>query len=569
MGRPASEWNGRITSSLAKHRNYRLFFLGQLVSLTGTWMQDVALPWLVYHETKSPFAVGLLVFFRFVPFLVLGLFAGVLADRVDNRRLLIATQTISSLLAFILAALAFTNSPPIWAIYAVAILGGAAVVIEGPSRQALVYQLVGRDELPNAIALNASLFNAARAVGPALGGVLIAVVGVGWCFMFNALSFMAVLTMLLLMRASELFPVARDRDPQPTLQGDQGRPLPRVGLAADAHDRHLHRHDEPRGIQLPRPRAVARRGRLQRERRSSSARSTRASASARPSGRSSSPVAAAPAGRRSRSAPPGSASRRSGSRSSAASPPPIVLLFTAGISFTTWVANGQSLLQLAAPDQLRGRVVSIYIFVFAGFMPVSAVAEGWLADRLGTRFAFAFAGVAGLLAAGYAFRRLRAIYSGRSGPLAGAEDRPGAGMSAAEDDGASIPPGADAPPSPWRLSSGLLKIIAIGLVAGLFSSLFGVGGGIVAVPLLMMLAGFPAHEATGTSLAAIVITATVGATLYAIEGEVDFARAALVGIPAVGGVLLGHGAAAADPGPQPHLCLRSTARRARDLDAAR
>ena len=111
MGRAASEWNGRITSSLAKHRNYRLFFLGQLVSLTGTWMQDVALPWLVYHETKSPFAVGLLVFFRFVPFLLLGLFAGVLADRVDNRRMLIATQTISMSLAFVLAALAFTDSP--------------------------------------------------------------------------------------------------------------------------------------------------------------------------------------------------------------------------------------------------------------------------------------------------------------------------------------------------------------------------------------------------------------------------------------------------------------------------
>ena len=218
MGLPASQWNGRITSSLAKHRNYRLFFLGQLVSLTGTWMQDVALPWLVYHETRSPFAVGLLVFFRFVPFLVLGLFAGVLADRVDNRRLLIVTQTVSSVLALILAVLAFSNSPPVWAIYAVAILGGAAVVIEGPSRQALVYQLVGRDELPNAIALNASLFNAARAVGPALGGVLIAVVGVGWCFMFNALSFMAVLTMLLLMRTSELFPIARDGEPQPTFR---------------------------------------------------------------------------------------------------------------------------------------------------------------------------------------------------------------------------------------------------------------------------------------------------------------------------------------------------------------
>ena len=111
-------------------------------------------------------------------------------------------------------------------------------------------------------------------------------------------------------------------------------------------------------------------------------------------------------------------------------------------------------------------------------------------------------------------------------------------MNAAEDEG-SPAPSADASPSPWRLTPGLLKIIGIGLVAGLFSSLFGVGGGIVAVPLLMMLAGFPAHEATGTSLAAIVITASVGATLYAIEGEVDFARAALVGIPAVGGVLLG------------------------------
>ena len=195
MHRAGRRWNGRITSSLVKHRNYRLFFIGQLVSLTGTWMQDVALPWLVFNETKSPFAVGLLIFFRFVPFLVLGLFAGVLADRIDNRRMLIATQSISMILAFVLAALAFTDSPAIWAIYIVAILGGAAVVIEAPSRQALVYQLVGREELPNAIALNASLFNAARAVGPVLGGVLIAVVGVGWCFVFNAVSFMAVTTL--------------------------------------------------------------------------------------------------------------------------------------------------------------------------------------------------------------------------------------------------------------------------------------------------------------------------------------------------------------------------------------
>jgi MFS family permease len=421
VGRPASEWNGRITSSLAKHRNYRLFFLGQLVSLTGTWMQDVALPWLVYHETKSPFAVGLLVFFRFVPFLVLGLFAGVLADRVDNRRLLIVTQSISSLLALVLAALAFTDSPPVAAIYVVAILGGAAVVIEGPSRQALVYQLVGRDELPNAIALNASLFNAARAVGPALGGVLIAVVGVGWCFAFNALSFLAVLTMLLLMRTSELFPLARDRDPQPTflairegLSHVWRSPLMRTivictatmslagfnfrvlvpSLAADVFNASplvfgaLYASfgiGATLGALL-----VAGRGRASWKAFSLGAAGLSLSALG---------IAAIPG-----------------------IPAAVLLLFTAGVSFTSWVANGQSLLQLAAPDQLRGRVVSIYIFVFAGFMPVSAVVEGWVADALGTRFAFAFAAVAGLLAAGYAFRRLRTIYSGgRSGPLPGSK----------------------------------------------------------------------------------------------------------------------------------------------------
>ena len=413
-------WGGRITSSLANHRNYRLFFVGQMVSLTGTWMQDVALPWLVYHETKSPFQVGLLVFFRFVPFLLLGLFAGVLADRVDNRRMLIATQTVSMTLASLLAALAFTSSPAIWAIYVIAILGGAAVVIEGPSRQALVYQLVGRDELPNAIALNASLFNAARAVGPALGGVLIAVVGVGWCFVFNAVSFMAVLTTLLLMRASELFPVARDRDPQPTFRAIRdglsyvwGSPLMRTiiictatmslagfnfrvlvpSLAADVFEASALVFGAlyasfGLGATLG-ALVVAGRGR---------ASWTAFSLGAAGLGLSAFGIAVI-----------------------GGIPAAIVLLFAAGISFTTWVANGQSLLQLAAPDQLRGRVVSIYLFVFAGLMPVSAVTEGWVADVLGTRFAFAFAGIAGLLAGGYAFRRLRAIDGGVSGPTVGSD----------------------------------------------------------------------------------------------------------------------------------------------------
>jgi len=293
-------------------------------------------------------------------------------------------------------------------------------VIEGPSRQALVYQLVGRDELPNAIALNASLFNAARAVGPALGGVLIAAVGVGWCFMFNALSFMAVLTMLLLMRTSELFPVARDREPQPTFKAIRdglshvwGAPLMRTivictatmslagfnfrvlvpSLAADVFNASpvvFGALYASFGIGATLGALfVAGRGRASWKAFSLGA-----------AGLSLSALGIAVIG---------------------GIPAAVVLLFTAGVSFTTWVANGQSLLQLAAPDELRGRVVSIYIFVFAGFMPVSAVVEGWVADELGTRFAFAFAAIAGLLAAGYAFRRLRTIYSGRSGPLPGAK----------------------------------------------------------------------------------------------------------------------------------------------------
>ena len=379
-------------------------------------MQDVALPWLVYNETKSPFAVGLLIFFRFVPFLLLGLFAGVLADRIDNRRMLIATQSISMTLAFVLAALAFTDSPAIWAIYIVAILGGAAVVIEAPSRQALVYQLVGREELPNAIALNASLFNAARAVGPALGGVLIAVVGVGWCFAFNAVSFMAVLAMLLLMRASELFPVARDGDPQPTFTAIRdglsyvwGSPLMRTIVICTAA---MSLAGFNFRVLVPS---------LAADVFNASALVFGALYASFGIGATLGALVVAGRGRASWKAfslgAAGLGLSSLGIAVIGGIPAAIVLLFAAGISFTTWVANGQSLLQLASPDRLRGRVVSIYIFVFAGLMPVSAVAEGWVADMLGTRFAFAFAGVAGLLAAGYAFRRLRAINSGVSGPL--------------------------------------------------------------------------------------------------------------------------------------------------------
>ena len=201
--------NSRTFSSLKKHRNYRLYFSGQIVSVTGTWMQDTALPWLILGMTHSPVFVGLLVFARYAPFMLFGLHSGVLADRLDNRRTVIVTQASSLLVAVGLAALAFSGVHVTWPYFVLAFLGGSALVFDAPNRHALTFQLVGRDELPNAVALNSSLFNAGRIVGPAVGGVLIAAVGVGWCFAINAGSFLAVLAGPLLMRPSVPYPLER------------------------------------------------------------------------------------------------------------------------------------------------------------------------------------------------------------------------------------------------------------------------------------------------------------------------------------------------------------------------
>ena len=168
--------NARTFASLRRHRNYRLFFTGQVISVSGTWMQNIALAWLVVELTHSPLAVGALAFCRFLPFTIFGLVAGVVADRIDNRKLVITTQSVSMTFSAILALLVLTGSQTLWLVYVLAILSGTALVFDAPGRQALTFQMVGREELPNAVALNASLFNASRVVGPAVAGVLIAAV---------------------------------------------------------------------------------------------------------------------------------------------------------------------------------------------------------------------------------------------------------------------------------------------------------------------------------------------------------------------------------------------------------
>lgn len=183
-----------------QHRNYRLYIIGQLVSLAGTWMQIVAQGWLVYELSRSEAMLGVVGFAAAIPALAITPWAGVVADRVRKRDLIVATQTAAMLLAFVLAGLTFTGLVQVWHVVALAAMLGVVNAFDGPARQAFVVELVGSDDLPNAIALNSMTFNAARVVGPAFGGILLATVGSAWCFTFNGLSFLAVIISLLVMR---------------------------------------------------------------------------------------------------------------------------------------------------------------------------------------------------------------------------------------------------------------------------------------------------------------------------------------------------------------------------------
>lgn len=195
---------GRFQALAAlRHRNFRLFWSGQLISLMGTWMQNMAQGWLVLQMTNSPFLLGLVSAIQFTPLLVLALFAGVVADRVPKRRLLIFTQSSLMLLAFILGILTLTGVVRYWQVLILAGLLGIANTFDMPARQAFVVEMVGKEDLMNAIALNSSIFNAARIVGPALAGLVIGRLGMAASFLLNGASFLAVIAGLLLIRIPE------------------------------------------------------------------------------------------------------------------------------------------------------------------------------------------------------------------------------------------------------------------------------------------------------------------------------------------------------------------------------
>ncbi|HKC77026.1 MAG TPA: MFS transporter, partial [Gaiellaceae bacterium] len=380
-----------------RYRNYRLFFGGQVISQTGSWMQRIALAWYILQLTHSPFDVGVMAFAQFLPYMVFGLFAGVLADRLDARRTVLATQAAQLVAASALAWIALGGFAQPWMLYLIAFVNGTVLVLDVPSRQQLTYRMVGREDLPNAIALNSTLFNASRIFGPAVAGALLAA-GVGVSFLVNAISFLAVLVGLLAMRVSEFFPLEEFERPKILAGTREGlgwiRRQPRmlallalvfvistfcfnfnVTLPVLAKIT-LNAHGLVYGLLFASFGAGALVGAL----------------AAAALGRASTKVLLI-GGALFAAAELVLAPLQSALLAGA-------LLFIAGAGFTAWSANSNASMQLAAPDRLRGRVIGLYFYAFNGTGAIAGLMTGWLCDVGGTELAFLFSGIVGLVAMG-------------------------------------------------------------------------------------------------------------------------------------------------------------------------
>lgn len=210
---------GRTFSAL-RFRNYRLYFFSQAVSFSGTWMQVIAQSWLVLELTGSGTALGTVLAMQFLPTLLLAPYGGMIADRLDKRRLIMVTQTVAGSLALLLGVVTLTGVVELWMVYVIAACFGAVTAVDNPSRQTFVMEMVGPADVSNAVTLNSVVVNAARAVGPAIGGVLIAAVGTGMCFVVNAVSYGPVIIALACIRRAELHPSARSpRAPRQLREG--------------------------------------------------------------------------------------------------------------------------------------------------------------------------------------------------------------------------------------------------------------------------------------------------------------------------------------------------------------
>ncbi len=397
----------RRTFVALEERDFRIFWLGQLISVTGTWMQTVAQGWLVLTLTGSPFVLGVAAAARSIPVLILVVPAGIVADRFDRRKIVVATSVASTIASGVLAVLTIAGTIDISTVLVIAIVLGISNAFEMPARQSYVSELIGKRDLANAIALNSLLFNGARVVGPAVAGILVALVGPGWAFGINALSFIPVIIGLLMIsrvHVPRLGIAARTAVPEAIryLRGE-----PRVAsllalLAAQtifasgqfilgpALAQDLGQGAEGLGVLLSAAGAGAVVGGL----------------------RLAATVNRAERWRVLLLAGVALAAGLVGIGMTRSYPVTLLCLVVTGWGTVTFNASSNTLIQTIVPDRLRGRMMSLYTLVLLGLMPVGGLLMGALATRFGSASAIAVGGLAyGLivLAAFGASRSLRRL----------------------------------------------------------------------------------------------------------------------------------------------------------------
>jgi MFS family permease len=392
------------------YRNFRLFFAGQLISLVGTWMQSVSQAWLVYRLTRSSALLGAVGFVGQIPVFLLSAVGGIVADRYSRRNIVVATQTASMALAFTLAALTLTGSIRIWQIFALASLLGVTNAFDIPARQAFIVEMVGKRDLMNAIALNSSMFNASRVVGPAVAGLLVASIGEGWCFFVNGISFVAVIAGLLLMDVKRREPLNLAASPISRLVEGfrfviRNQPvhtilillgivsvtgMPYTVLMPIFADRILHGGAKALG-ELS---SVAGVGAL------AGAFLLASRKDVRGLGRW---VAVAALGFGA------SLAAFAASRQLWLS---AAILVPTGFSIMIQMGSSNTLIQSMVPDHLRGRVMSVYSMMFMGMAPIGSLIAGTAAARFGAPVTVGAAGVVSMAAAAVFWVRLPKIQTG-------------------------------------------------------------------------------------------------------------------------------------------------------------
>ena len=379
-------------------RNYRLFFTGQLVSQIGTWMQTVAVAWLVLKITKSPAQVGFVVAVQFIPTLVGGIHGGLIADRFDKRKVLLATQVAFTVQAVALSAFALAHAATLPVLYALAFVQGIITTIDNPTRQAFVSEMVPAAEVSNAVGLNSAMFNTARVVGPAVGGVLIDLVGTTTCFVLNAVSFAAVIAALVAMRPAEFHraaPVRREGgELRAGLRYTWEDPTLRLIMIMVALVGTLAMNFQ---VVLP---VLAKRvfqgtaatyGMFSAVIGVGSLLGALAVASrARPTTRLLAGAAAAFGGAMLLDA----IAPRRGLE--------VPALILTGMASVTFFATANAALQLTSRPDMRGRVLAIYLFLFLGSTPIGGPVVGWISGAWSARWGLAVGGFACLAAAALA-----------------------------------------------------------------------------------------------------------------------------------------------------------------------